>query len=131
MAADRSGLRVRLAEPTVSQAVRRREAKSAFETTELWLYLAAVAGVLITSQLVGTNHNHSDECADHTGTEGLPRSDRVRAGDHESAESTDDKAGQDQAQDVSEDIHLRAAPSLWEIVLGGGPGLIEGGGTAR
>ena len=36
------------------------ETKSAFKTTELWIYVAAVAAVLIASELVGTNAGHSD-----------------------------------------------------------------------
>jgi hypothetical protein len=36
------------------------ETKSAFKTTELWLYVAAVAGTLIASDLVGTSSGHSD-----------------------------------------------------------------------
>jgi hypothetical protein len=36
------------------------ETKLSFLTTEFWIYLAAVAGVLIASYLVGTNANHTD-----------------------------------------------------------------------
>ena len=36
------------------------ETKSAFKTTEFWIYLLAVAGVWIASALVGTTHNHPD-----------------------------------------------------------------------
>ena len=36
------------------------ETKNAFLTTEFWIYLAAVAGVLIASYAVGTNANHND-----------------------------------------------------------------------
>jgi hypothetical protein len=36
------------------------ETKNAFLTTEFWIYLAAVAGVLIASYLVGSNANHAD-----------------------------------------------------------------------
>lgn len=36
------------------------ETKSSFKSTEMYIYLAAVAGVLIASQAVGTNDNHSD-----------------------------------------------------------------------
>jgi hypothetical protein len=36
------------------------ETKGSFKTTEFWIYLAAVAGVLIASYAVGTNSNHSD-----------------------------------------------------------------------
>jgi len=36
------------------------ETKSAFKTTELWLYIAAVAAVLIASDLVGTTASHGD-----------------------------------------------------------------------
>jgi hypothetical protein len=36
------------------------ETKSAFKTTELLTYLAAVAGVLIASAVIGTNDNDSD-----------------------------------------------------------------------
>jgi hypothetical protein len=36
------------------------ETKSAFKTTELWVYIAAVAGILIASDLVGTTANHGD-----------------------------------------------------------------------
>ena len=44
-------------------APRRRlttETKAAYKTSELWIYVAAVAGVLIASQLVGTTRNHLD-----------------------------------------------------------------------
>jgi hypothetical protein len=36
------------------------ETKPSFKSSELYIYLAAVAGVLIASQAVGTNDNHSD-----------------------------------------------------------------------
>jgi hypothetical protein len=36
------------------------ETKSAFKTTEFWIYAAAVAAVLIASQLVGTGTRHVD-----------------------------------------------------------------------
>jgi len=36
------------------------ETKGSFKTTEFWVYLAAVAGVLIASYTVGTNANHGD-----------------------------------------------------------------------
>jgi hypothetical protein len=36
------------------------ETKVSLLTTEFWIYLAAVAGVLIASYAVGTNANHSD-----------------------------------------------------------------------
>jgi hypothetical protein len=36
------------------------ETKSAFKTTEFWIYAAAVAAVLIASQLVGTGARHAD-----------------------------------------------------------------------
>lgn len=36
------------------------ETKLSFLTTEFWVYLAAVAGVLIASYLVGQNANHAD-----------------------------------------------------------------------
>lgn len=36
------------------------ETKLSFLTTEFWVYLAAVAGVLIASYLVGANANHPD-----------------------------------------------------------------------
>jgi len=36
------------------------ETKGSFKTTEFWIYLAAVAGVLIASYGVGVNANHSD-----------------------------------------------------------------------
>jgi hypothetical protein len=36
------------------------ETKSAFKTTELWVFIAGVAGVLIASDLVGTTSDHSD-----------------------------------------------------------------------
>jgi hypothetical protein len=36
------------------------ETKGSLKTTEFWIYLAAVAGVLIASYAVGTNANHSD-----------------------------------------------------------------------
>lgn len=36
------------------------ETKGSFKTTEFWIYLAAVAGVLIASYLVGRTANHTD-----------------------------------------------------------------------
>jgi hypothetical protein len=36
------------------------ETKSAFKTTEFWIYAAAVAAVLIASQVVGTGDRHGD-----------------------------------------------------------------------
>ena len=36
------------------------ETKISLLTTEFWIYLAAVAGVLIASYAVGTNANHND-----------------------------------------------------------------------
>jgi hypothetical protein len=36
------------------------ETKSAFKTTEFWIYAAAVAAVLIASQVVGTGARHVD-----------------------------------------------------------------------
>jgi hypothetical protein len=36
------------------------ETKSALKTTELWLYVAAVAGILIASDLVRTTSSHGD-----------------------------------------------------------------------
>jgi hypothetical protein len=36
------------------------ETKSAFKTTEFWIYAAAVAGVLIASAVVGTTRQHID-----------------------------------------------------------------------
>lgn len=36
------------------------ETKAAFKTTELWIYVAAVAAVLIASQVVGTESGHVD-----------------------------------------------------------------------
>ena len=36
------------------------ETKSAFKTTELWIYMAAVAAVLIAADLVGTASGHGD-----------------------------------------------------------------------
>jgi len=36
------------------------ETKSGFKTTELWIYLAAVAAVLIASDLVGRTASHGD-----------------------------------------------------------------------
>jgi hypothetical protein len=46
-------------------ATRRRrrlstETKSAFKTTEFWIYVAAVAAVLIASAVVGTSASHGD-----------------------------------------------------------------------
>ena len=39
---------------------RSTETKKSFRTTELMVYIAAVAGVLIASELVGTTHGHHD-----------------------------------------------------------------------
>jgi hypothetical protein len=39
---------------------RSTETKKSFRTTELMVYVAAVAGVLIASELVGTTHGHND-----------------------------------------------------------------------
>jgi hypothetical protein len=39
---------------------RSTETKASFKTTELMVYLAAVAGVLLASLLVGTTHAHID-----------------------------------------------------------------------
>lgn len=36
------------------------ETKSSYKTTEFFVYLAAVVGVLVASQLVGTDDNHGD-----------------------------------------------------------------------
>jgi len=36
------------------------ETKAAFKTTELWVYVAAVAAVLIASAVVGTTASHGD-----------------------------------------------------------------------
>jgi hypothetical protein len=36
------------------------ETRPAFKTTEFWIYVAAVAAVLIASELVGTTAHHSD-----------------------------------------------------------------------
>ena len=36
------------------------ETKSAFKTTEFWIYAAAVAAVLIASAVVGTTRQHAD-----------------------------------------------------------------------
>jgi|SwirhisoilCB2_FD_contig_61_9230594_length_480_multi_5_in_0_out_0_1 hypothetical protein len=52
------------AQPAPAQAQEIRstgnETKNAFLTTEFWIYLAAVAAVLIASQLVGRTANHAD-----------------------------------------------------------------------
>src|SRR5947209_13203644 len=50
------------ADSTPAHAGPRRstETKASFKTTELMVYIAAVAGVLIASQLVGTTNAHSD-----------------------------------------------------------------------
>jgi hypothetical protein len=48
---------------TVPADQRRRlstETKSAFKTTEFWIYIAAVAGVLIASAVVDTTRQHVD-----------------------------------------------------------------------
>lgn len=50
-------------ETAVTGRPRRRlstETKSAFKTTEFWIYAAAVAAVLIASQIVGTGTRHVD-----------------------------------------------------------------------
>jgi hypothetical protein len=36
------------------------ETKLSIKATEFWIYLAAVGAILIASQLIGTNANHSD-----------------------------------------------------------------------
>jgi len=36
------------------------ETKAAYLTTEFWLYVAAVIGVFITSQVIGTSDGHND-----------------------------------------------------------------------
>jgi hypothetical protein len=36
------------------------EAKAAYRSTEFYIYLAAVAAVLIASQLIDTSHGHND-----------------------------------------------------------------------
>jgi hypothetical protein len=52
------------AQPTPAQVQEIRptgnETKNAFLTTEFWIYLAAVAAVLIASDLVGRTANHAD-----------------------------------------------------------------------
>jgi hypothetical protein len=54
----------RLARGSTAPAGRRRrlstETKAAFKTTELWIYVAAVAAVLIASAAVGTSASHGD-----------------------------------------------------------------------
>jgi hypothetical protein len=54
MAAQRMNPQVQEIRPTGD------ETKGSFKTTEFWIYLAAVAGVLIASDLVGTTATHSD-----------------------------------------------------------------------
>jgi len=47
----------------VEEAPRRRlstETKASFKTTELFAYLGAVVGVLLASQLIGTEDGHDD-----------------------------------------------------------------------
>ena len=49
--------------PYAGEAPSRRlstETKASFKTTEFFVYLAAVVGVLLASQLVGTEDGHSD-----------------------------------------------------------------------
>ncbi len=54
MAAQPSAAQVREIRPAGN------ETKGSFKTTEFWIYLAAVAGVLIASYLVGTTATHAD-----------------------------------------------------------------------
>jgi hypothetical protein len=54
MAAQRMSPQVQEIRPTGD------ETKGSFKTTEFWIYLAAVAGVLIASYAVGTTATHSD-----------------------------------------------------------------------
>jgi hypothetical protein len=54
MAAQRMNPQVQEIRPTGD------ETKGSFKTTEFWIYLAAVAGVLIASYAVGTTATHSD-----------------------------------------------------------------------
>ena len=46
--------------PVHAEPRRSTETKASFKTTELMVYIAAVAGVLIASALVGTTHAHID-----------------------------------------------------------------------
>ena len=51
------------ADTTATRRPRRRlatETKSAFKTTEFWIYAAAVAAVLIASRVVGSGTHHGD-----------------------------------------------------------------------
>jgi len=49
------------AEPRTGWAHRAdTETKTAFKTTELWVYLLSVVGVLIASQVVGTEEGQND-----------------------------------------------------------------------
>lgn len=55
----------RLAQTNTAETGRRprrlsTETKSALKTTELWIYVAAVAAVLIASAVVGTTASHGD-----------------------------------------------------------------------
>jgi hypothetical protein len=55
--------RAAYSDTTTAGRPRRRlatETKSAFKTTEFWLYATAVAAVLIASQAVGTGTRHVD-----------------------------------------------------------------------
>jgi hypothetical protein len=58
-----SGGRLAYGETVATGRPRRRlstETKSAFKTTEFWIYAAAVAAVLIAAQVVGTGDRHVD-----------------------------------------------------------------------
>jgi F0F1-type ATP synthase assembly protein I len=46
--------------PAHAEPRRSTETKAAFKTTEFIMYIAAVAGVLIASAVVGTTHAHLD-----------------------------------------------------------------------
>jgi F0F1-type ATP synthase assembly protein I len=46
--------------PAHAEPRRSTETKASFKTTELMVYIAAVAGVLIASAVVGTTHVHVD-----------------------------------------------------------------------
>ncbi len=46
--------------PAHAESRRSTETKASFKTTELMVYIAAVIGVLIASDLVGTSNTHSD-----------------------------------------------------------------------
>jgi hypothetical protein len=54
MAAQRMNPQVQEIRPTGD------ETKGSFKTTEFWIYLAAVGGILIASYLVGTTATHGD-----------------------------------------------------------------------